>query len=53
MRVCTDWTEHGPAAIAEVRAKNPTAYVRIVASLVQRGQPETALTDFSEYTYEN
>ena len=30
-----DWREHGPAAIAEMREKNPSQYVMCVASLAR------------------
>ena len=29
-----DWTVHGPGVITEVRERNPTAYLRIVAGLL-------------------
>jgi len=45
-----DWYKHGPAAIAMVRVKNPTAYVRVVAGLVQRDQPNPATSYLDDYT---
>ena len=37
--VCADWKKHGTAVIAKVRNKNPTAYLRVVASVVGRELP--------------
>jgi hypothetical protein len=48
--LCADWYKHGPAAIAMVRLKNPTAYVRVVAGLVQRDQPNPATSYLDDYT---
>lgn len=31
-----DWSEHGPAVIAEVRQTQPSAYLRVVASILPR-----------------
>jgi hypothetical protein len=48
--VCADWSKHGAAAIAKVRAQNPVAYFRIVASLVPRDQPAPLQNEFSHLT---
>jgi hypothetical protein len=38
--LCTDWTKHGAAVISKVRNKNPSVYLRILASIVPRDLPE-------------
>ena len=49
--VCADWTEHGPAALAEVRAENPTAYVRMITSLVvHQDQPNPIPSHLDDLT---
>ncbi len=47
-----DWTEHGASVIAEVRERNPVAYLRTVAGLVPQqvgivsmGEDVAAMTD--------
>ena len=32
--ICEDWTEHGAAVLKQVRQTSPSAYLRVVASLV-------------------
>lgn len=34
-----DWKKHGSAAVAKVRLQNPSAYLRIVASILPRELP--------------
>jgi hypothetical protein len=42
-----DFSQHGPAAIARVREEDPTAYVKVVASLLPR---EIKVDDMRELT---
>jgi hypothetical protein len=37
--VSEDWTKHGATVLAKVRNNNPSAYLRVVASLVSRDEP--------------
>jgi hypothetical protein len=37
--LCTDWKKHGAAVISKVRNKNPSVYLRILASIVPRDLP--------------
>jgi hypothetical protein len=49
--LCADCTEHCAAVIAEVRAKNPSAYLRVIATLVQRDQPPNPVqNEFNDLT---
>ena len=50
--VCADWSKHGAAAIAKVRAQNPTAYFRIIAGLVPRDLPSPVQSDLDNLTDE-
>src|SRR5262245_2260977 len=37
--ICVDWAKYGAAVISKVRNKNPTAYFRVVASILPRDVP--------------
>jgi hypothetical protein len=32
--LCSDWEQHGPSVLVQVREANPTAYLRVIASVV-------------------
>ena len=51
----TDFAEYGPDTLAKLRADDPAAYLRIVASLVPRDlilKREQEPADFSEMSYD-
>jgi hypothetical protein len=48
-----DWTKYGAAVISKVRNKNPSAYLRILASIVPRDLPSpTWNNEFKDLTDE-
>jgi hypothetical protein len=50
--VYADWAEHGASVIAEVRQKNPAAYLRVVASLIPQHLAIEARDEFADMTTE-
>ena len=46
--VYEDWTKHGQAVLAKVRTNSPGSYLRVVASLVPRDQPDPVQNVFSD-----
>ena len=45
--ICEDWTEHGAAVLKQVRQTSPSAYLRVVASIVPQHLAITEGDDLS------
>jgi hypothetical protein len=45
--ICEDWTEHGAAVLKQVRQTSPSAYLRVVASIVPQHLAITEDDDLS------
>ena len=48
--ICEDWTEHGAAVLKQVRQTSPSAYLRLVASIVPQHLAVTHDDDWSTMT---